>query len=143
MMHRLSQLILVWTIKRVVVSHSITLFQTQQILTMCQMCCFCHVWDQHSIGQLRTVVRRRCLGCHMMHKARQLILVGTTPSVAVSHCLTCFQTQLLLTACHIRCHSDLWDHWSIGQLRTLVPRGCLRYHIVVARIGALGGLRGL
>ena len=36
--------------------------------------------------------------------------------VAVSHCITWFQTQLIPTACQIRYHSHLWDHRSTGHL---------------------------
>ena len=35
---------------------------------------------------------------------------GKPTSVAVSHCITWFQTQLILTTCQIRYHSHLWDH---------------------------------
>ena len=38
------------------------------------------------------------------------------PLKAVSHCITWFQTQLILTTCQIRYHSHLWDHRSTGQL---------------------------
>ena len=34
----------------------------------------------------------------------------------VSHCITWFQTQLILTMCQIRYRSHLWDHRSTGQL---------------------------
>ena len=34
----------------------------------------------------------------------------------VSHCITWFQTQLILTTCQTRYHSHLWDHCSTGQL---------------------------
>ena len=33
-----------------------------------------------------------------------------------SHCITWFQTQLVLTTCQIHYHSHLWDHRSTGQL---------------------------
>ena len=36
--------------------------------------------------------------------------------MAVSHCITWFQTQLILTMCHIQYHGHLWDHRSTGQL---------------------------
>ena len=45
----------------------------------------------------------------MMHRVRQLILVWTRMSMAVSHSITWFQTQLIVTACQIRCHGRLWD----------------------------------
>ena len=41
---------------------------------------------------------------------------GKPMGVAVSHCITWFQTQLILTACQIRYHSQWWDHRSTGQL---------------------------
>ena len=41
---------------------------------------------------------------------------GKPMGVAVSHCITWFQTQLIVTACQIRYHSHLWDHRSTGQL---------------------------
>ena len=41
---------------------------------------------------------------------------GKPTGVAVSHCITRFQTQLILTTCQIRYHSHLWDHRSTGQL---------------------------
>ena len=52
---------------------------------------------------------------------------GKPTGVAVSHCITWFQTQLILAKCQIRYHSHLWDHRSTGQLRTLIPRGHLEY----------------
>ena len=41
---------------------------------------------------------------------------GKPTGMAVSHCITWFQTQLILTTCQIRYHSHLWDHRSTGQL---------------------------
>ena len=40
---------------------------------------------------------------------------GKPTGVAVSHCITWFQTQLILTTCQIRYHSHLWDHRSTAQ----------------------------
>ena len=42
--------------------------------------------------------------------------LGKPTGVAVSHCITWFQTQLILTTRQIRYHSHLWDHRSTGQL---------------------------
>ena len=106
MMHGVRQLILVWTRKSVVVSHCITLLHNRLILTVCQICCMSHLWDQRNIGQRRTVVPRRCLGCHMMHRVRWLMWVGTKKTLSMSHCLACFQSEVILITCHIRCHSD-------------------------------------
>ena len=50
--------------------------------------------------------------------------------MAVSHCITWFRTQLILTACQIRYRSHLWDHRSTGQLWTLILRRCLKYHLM-------------
>ena len=36
--------------------------------------------------------------------------------VAVSHCITWFQTQLILPTCQIRYYRHLWDHRGTGQL---------------------------
>ena len=36
--------------------------------------------------------------------------------LAVSPCITWFQTQLILITCQMRYHSHLWDHRSTGQL---------------------------
>ena len=44
-----------------------------------------------------------------------LMHTGEPTGVAVSHCITWFQTQLILTTCQIRYHSHLWDHRSTGQ----------------------------
>ena len=45
-----------------------------------------------------------------------LMHTGKPTGVAVSHCITRFQTQLILTTCQIRYHNQLWDHRSTGQL---------------------------
>ena len=130
MMHRVSQLILVWTIQRVAVSQCLTWFWSQPLLAGCHICCHRHLWDHCSIGQLRNLVSRRCLGSHAMHRVRQLILVWARTTVDVSHCLTWFLTWLTLTAYQIRRHGTLWDHRSTGQLKTLVPRRCLGSHTI-------------
>ena len=39
-----------------------------------------------------------------------LMHTGKPKGVAVSHCITSFQTQLSLTTFQIRYHSHLWDH---------------------------------
>ena len=44
-----------------------------------------------------------------------LMHTGKATGVAVSHCITWFQTQLILTMCQIHYHSH-WDHGSTGQL---------------------------
>ena len=92
----------------------------------------CHgdLWDHRTMGQLRNMVPRGCLRYHMMHRVCQLILVWTTKSVVLSHCITWLHTQLILTVCQICCHGDLWDHRSMGQLRNMVQRDCLRYHMM-------------
>ena len=59
-----------------------------------------------------------------------LMHTGKPTGVAVSHCITWFQTQLILTTCQIRYHSHLWDHRRTGQLWILIPRDCLEYHTV-------------
>ena len=41
---------------------------------------------------------------------------GWPKGVAVSHCITWSQTQLLLAAYQIRFHTRLWDHRRTGQL---------------------------
>ena len=41
---------------------------------------------------------------------------GKSTGVAVSHCITRFQTQPILMTCQIRYHSHVWDHRSTGQL---------------------------
>ena len=56
-----------------------------------------------------------------------LMRTGKPVGVAVSHCMTWFQTQLILTTCQIRYLSHLWDHCSTEQLQTLIPRGYLEY----------------
>ena len=66
----------------------------------------------------------------MVCTVRRLILVWTRKRGVVSHCLTWFQTQQILTACQIRCHRHLWEHRSIGRLRNLIPRRCLTYHMM-------------
>ena len=45
-----------------------------------------------------------------------LMHTGKPTGLAVSHCMTWFQTQLILSRCLIRYHSHLWDHRSTGQL---------------------------
>ena len=45
-----------------------------------------------------------------------LMHTGKPMGVAVSHCITWFQTQLILTTRQIRYHSHLCDHRSTGQL---------------------------
>ena len=49
---------------------------------------------------------------HMMHTVSQLILVWTIKSVATSHYVTWFPTQLIPIVCNIRRRSDLWGHCS-------------------------------
>ena len=46
----------------------------------------------------------------------RLMHTGKPTGVAVSHCITWFQTRLILTTCQIRYHSHLWGHRSTGQL---------------------------
>ena len=129
-MHRVQRLILVWAIKRVDVFHCLTCGLTLLTLTACQIRRHSHLWDHHSIRQLKTLVPRRCLESHTMHRVRQLILMWTTKSVVVSHCITLFQNQLILTLCQICLLSHLWDQRSIGQLRTVVPRRCVGCHMM-------------
>ena len=44
-----------------------------------------------------------------------LVHTGKPTGVAVSHCITWFQTQLILTTCQIHYHSrHLWGHRSTG-----------------------------
>ena len=50
--------------------------------------------------------------------------------MAVSHCTTWFQTQLILTTCQNRYHSHLRDHGSTGQLCALIRRNCFEYHVM-------------
>ena len=38
-----------------------------------------------------------------------LMHTGKRTGVGVSHCISWFQTQLILTTCHIHSHSHLWD----------------------------------
>ena len=45
-----------------------------------------------------------------------LMHTGKPMGVAVSHCITWFQTELILTTYQIHYHSHLWDHRSTGQL---------------------------
>ena len=45
-----------------------------------------------------------------------LMHTGKPTGVAVSHCITWFQTQLILTTCQIRYLRLLWDHRRTGQL---------------------------
>ena len=45
-----------------------------------------------------------------------LMHTGKPTGVAVPHCITWFQTQLIPTTCQIRYHSHLWDYRSTGQL---------------------------
>ena len=45
-----------------------------------------------------------------------LMHTGKPTGVAIPHCITWFQTQLILTMCQTRYHSHLWDHRSTGQL---------------------------
>ena len=59
-----------------------------------------------------------------------LMHTGKPTGVAVSHCITWSQTQLIFTTCQIRYHSHLWDHRSTGQLCTLFSRGGLEYHMM-------------
>ena len=33
-----------------------------------------------------------------------------------SHCMSRYQSQLILATCHVRYHIALWDNRSIGQL---------------------------
>ena len=40
---------------------------------------------------------------------------GKPMGVAVSHSIV-YQMQLILTACQIRCHGPLWDHYRTGKL---------------------------
>ena len=130
MMRKLSRLILVWTRESVAVCHCITWFHTSLLLTMCHIRGNSHLWDHPSLQQLNNLVPRGNLRYHVMYRVRQLILVWTRKSVAASHCVTGLQTQLILTVCHIRCHSDLCGHYTIGQLGTLVPRRCLGSHMM-------------
>ena len=53
-----------------------------------------------------------------MHVISSLCLThtGKPTGVAVSHCITWFQTHVILTTFQIRYHSHLWDHRSTGQL---------------------------
>ena len=87
------------------ISHSINWFQTQLVLTLCQIRCHSHLQDQCSTGQLGMLLLRGCPGYHMAHRVRQLILFWTRKDVAASHCVTWFETQLILTPCEIGCHS--------------------------------------
>ena len=62
-----------------------------------------------------------CTGCHcsvVFFSLQSLCLThtGKPMGVAVSHCITWFQTQLIPTMCQIRDPSHLWDHCSTGQL---------------------------
>ena len=41
---------------------------------------------------------------------------GQPMGMAVSPCISWFQTQLILTACQMCYHSHLWDHRRSGQL---------------------------
>ena len=41
---------------------------------------------------------------------------GQSLCTHISHCITWFRTQLILTTLQIRYHSHLWDHSSTGQL---------------------------
>ena len=50
-----------------------------------------------------------------------LMHTGKPMGVAVSHCRTWFQPQLIPTTCQICYHSHLWDHRSTGQL-------CAQFH---------------
>ena len=49
-----------------------------------------------------------------LNKKRPLSLMHS--GVSVSHCITWFQTQLILTTWQICYHSHLWHHRSTGQL---------------------------
>ena len=53
-----------------------------------------------------------------------LMHTGKPTGVAVSHCITWFQTQLILTTCQVRYHSHCGI---IIALDTLIPRGYLEY----------------
>ena len=70
------------------------------------------------------------LGCLFFLWSLCLMCTGSPTDVAVSHCITWFQTQLILTTCQIRYHSHFWDHCRSGQLCTLIPRGGFEYHTV-------------
>ena len=76
----------------------LTWFQTQLMLAECQIQCHSDLWDHCGIGLLGTLPPRGCLGHHMMPRVRQLILVWTRKSVAVSHCIPWFQTQIIVVA---------------------------------------------
>ena len=60
----------------------------------------------------------------------RLMHTGEPTGVAASHCITWFQTQLIITTRQICYHSHLSDHRTTRQLLTLIPRGCLEYHMV-------------
>jgi hypothetical protein len=73
-----------------------------------------------------------CVHTALLFSLQSLCLMhtGKPTGVAVSHCITWFQTQLIPTTCQIRYHSHSWDDRSAAQLRILIPRRFLEYHMM-------------